>query len=490
MYCETESKSPLFVRMQTRDGRLIWVCVFLSKIRSADVEDRYVCINQVITEQEAMQERPTGLWRDKLLSSSYGGDFALGSPSESEFSMSSGNDSPPGKCSGREEIMRRLKRKMAMKEFQRKRSMLSSSSTTPDSGSSGTPASQGGAAKIFTFDESSIQKATMQAFSSKTKGPVPSEKKTTGTSLSDDQFQWCDNSSASFSSSLSSSSSLCSNSVFPNVSTLRTVSPFPSVSPFPTITQFPTVAPFPTVTPFPTVSPFPTTASTFPGVRNSSPMPFGLNISCTQVDGTAFVTSMPTPKFIEFPLSSANSYKTEVSDEEEEVVNIVEEMMDGKPFGDGISTGKSPDSVRQKRAYELPILGPGAVDEFFREVVGVPPPPATRLDTSVEFVELNALSLANCESNDCLPAGQTSFEQLNWSSTNGPEVAESVVDGIWSEWDKRSILSALKECWYDGERSTMMPDCGFDYSGLLHSANDLPWGGLSSFLTVDCGNLY
>lgn len=176
------------------------------------------------------------------------------------------------------------------------------------------------------------------------------------------------------------------------------------------------------------------------------------------------------------PPTNTDSYKAGVSDEEEEVVNIVEEMLDGKPFAGGIST-KTQDSARQKRACELPVLCPGTIDEFFQEFVGL----ASRLDASVEFEELDASSLSSFERNGSLSAGQTSVEPsgLHWGSGKAPEVAE----GIWSELDRRNILSTLKENWYDGEYS-------FDRNEMLHSGNDLPWGGLSSFMTVDCGHWY
>lgn len=173
------------------------------------------------------------------------------------------------------------------------------------------------------------------------------------------------------------------------------------------------------------------------------------------------------------------------------MVNIVEEMMDGKPFDGDISTGKTRDSAKQKRSYELPVLCPGTIDEFFQEVVGSDQF-APRLDASVEFEQLNASRLASFELNSSLSAGQTSVELsgLNWSSAKVPQVAEAVVEGIWSEWDKRSILSTLKDNFYDGECKTTMSEYGFDYNELLHSANDLPWGGLSNLMRVDCGQWY
>lgn len=356
--CDSQSRCPLFVRMQRKDGHMLWMSIFMKKVKSRDSDgggESIVCLNQIVKELDIINEYGVGLLRasssgQDFLSASTEKSFFASSPAKSEFLAE--------KCS-REEVLQRLKRKMQMNKMKRTKAFLPSKNVSRSQHSSPKTTSS-----VFNFEFP--PKKSMTSRSQSVAMNLQSNLKSSLAAVDCFNFSpstWHDSASSS-SSSLSSSLG----SVFQSGSPLT------------------------------------------PTSNLSSPSSFGLSVLCPVDDVNVNVTSMPTPKF-----DDASKYPPdcEVFETgyrgEEEVANIVE-MLEGRRFLDDLG---SPLAYRkEKRFCELPVLCPGSVDDFFREFEVAPL--SVSLESMLRSEEDDCLISRAVDS--ISSAGQTKYSSFSWKT--------------------------------------------------------------------------
>lgn len=387
LYCDSQSRCPLFVRMQRKDGHLLWMSIFMKKVKSGDGGDGggegIVCLNQIVREQDIINECEAGLLR----ASSSGRDFLSASSEKSCVA------SLAAKCS-REEVLERLKRKMQMNEMKRTNAFLPSKNVSRSQHSSPKET-----ASVFSFEIPQKKKSITTSRSQSVAMNMQRNLKSSLAAVDCFSFSpsvWHDSASSSYSSSSSLSSSL--GSVFQGGSSLT------------------------------------------PTSNLSSPSSFGLSVLCPVDDVNVDVTSMPTPKFDD--ASKYQDYEVfETGYQGEEAANVVE-MLEGRQLHDGLGSLLA-SCHEEKRTCELPVLCPGSVDDFFREFEVAPL--STGIESMLRPEEDDCLiPLAVNSQRKCLSSSWKT--EKNWSESNAqahpsPEIRNGFAIGHMHDQE----MSAFEE---------------------------------------------